>query len=88
MKNGEIFDLVVTDIEMPNMDGFTLAKLLKEDAITSAWPIIALSAYSGPKAESRAREVGMFAYVAKFDRKGLLDALSRAVQSGEMGVAA
>ncbi len=88
VKNGEMFDLVVTDIEMPNMDGFTLAKLLAGDKNAKEWPVIALSAFAGPQAETRAREVGMFAYVAKFDRRGLLDALRRAGQSGDVEIAA
>ncbi len=88
VKNGEMFDLVVTDIEMPNMDGFTLAKLLQGDKNAQNWPVVALSAFAGPQAESRAKEVGMFAYVAKFDRRGLLDALRQAEQSGEVEIAA
>ncbi|HHG90841.1 MAG TPA: hybrid sensor histidine kinase/response regulator [Devosia sp.] len=88
VKNGETFDLVVTDIEMPNMDGFTLAKLLQGDKNARDWPVIALSAFAGPQAERRAQEVGMFAYVAKFDRRGLIDALKRAGQSGEVEIAA
>ncbi len=88
VKNVEMFDLVFTDIEMPNMDGFTLAKLLQGDKNAREWPVIALSAFAGPQAESRAREVGMFAYVAKFDRRGLLDALKRAGQAGDVEIAA
>ncbi|MCF6326360.1 MAG: hybrid sensor histidine kinase/response regulator [Devosiaceae bacterium] len=78
VKNGEKFDLVVSDIEMPNMDGFTLAKVLKGNPISADWPFIALSAFTGPQAEARAKELGLFAYVAKFDRPGLLDALKSA----------
>jgi len=78
VKNGEIFDLVVSDIEMPNMDGFTLAKVLKGNPASVNWPFIALSAFTGPQAEARASELGLFAYVAKFDRAGLLEALKEA----------
>lgn len=85
---GERFDVVVTDIEMPNMDGFTLARMLSGNKRSADWPVIALSAFTGPQAEVRAREVGLFDYVAKFDRRGLLDALKRAEQVIDVGVAA
>lgn len=88
IKAGEHFDLVVTDIEMPNMDGFTLARCLKDDARTKHWPVIALSAFTGPAAEERAAQLGMFAYVAKFDRRGLLDALKRCEQTIDVEIAA
>lgn len=88
IKGGEEFDLVVTDIEMPNMDGFTLARCLKDNSRTKHWPVIALSAFTGPAAEKRATELGMFAYVAKFDRRGLLDALKRCEQIIDVEIAA
>lgn len=88
IKAGEHYDLVVTDIEMPNMDGFTLARCLKDDARTKHWPVIALSAFTGPAAEERANQLGMFAYVAKFDRRGLLDALKRCEQIIDVEIAA
>lgn len=88
IKDGAEFDVVVTDIEMPNMDGFTLTRCLKEDKRSSNWPVIALSAFSGPTAEARGKQVGLFAYVAKFDRPGLLDALKRTEQLIDVEVAA
>jgi two-component system chemotaxis sensor kinase CheA len=88
VKNGELFDLVVSDIEMPNMDGFTLAKLLNGNAAAKDWPFIALSAFTGPQAQARANELGLFAYVAKFDRKGLIDALKGATQHVDVEIAA
>lgn len=88
IKAGETFDVVVTDIEMPNMDGFTLARCIQEDKQASSWPVIALSAFTGPAADERAKQVGMFAYVAKFDRPGLLEALKNSEQIIDVEVAA
>ncbi len=88
VQNGEEFDLVVSDIEMPNMDGFTLARLLKDNEKTRDWPFIALSSFAGPQAESRARQLGMFAYVAKFDRRGLLETLKRVDAGMDVEIAA
>jgi len=77
VKEGNIYDIVVTDIEMPNMDGFTLTRCLNEDKNANSWPVIALSAFVGEASKKRAEQLGMFDFVAKFDRKGLLDALKR-----------
>ncbi|MCB9994562.1 MAG: chemotaxis protein CheW [Hyphomicrobiaceae bacterium] len=88
IRAGEEFDLVVTDIEMPNMDGFTLARMIRDRAQTAHVPIVALTAFTGPEAEARAAEAGISAYVAKFDRKGLMLAIRNALQSGEFEAAA
>ncbi len=88
VKGGEKFDIVVTDIEMPNMDGFTLTRYLNEDKNAAHWPVIALSAFVGPAAKARADQLGMFDFIAKFDRKGLLDALKRSEGVIDVEVAA
>ncbi len=88
VQNGEKFDIVVTDIEMPNMDGFTLTKCLSENEESAKWPVIALSAFVGAATEERAKALGMFDFIAKFDRKGLLDALKRTEQVIDVEVAA
>lgn len=88
IKQGAEFDVVVTDIEMPNMDGFTLARCLKDDKRAAGWPVIALSSFTGPTAEERGKQVGLFAYVAKSDRPGLLEALKRTEQVISVEVAA
>ncbi len=88
VQNGENFDIVVTDIEMPNMDGFTLTKCLSEHERAAKWPVIALSAFVGPASEKKAKSLRMFDFIAKFDRKGLLDALKRSEQFIDVEVAA
>lgn len=88
IKAGQDFDLIVTDIEMPNMDGFTLTKMVRESAQHADMPIVALSAFVGPEAEARARQVGINEYIAKFDRAGLLDKVKLLLNSREMEIAA
>lgn len=88
IKAGEIFNVVVTDIEMPNMDGFTLARFIQDHETAKNWPVIALSSFTGPASEERAKQVGMFEFVAKFDRPGLLNALKRTEQVIDVEVAA
>ena len=68
LQSGARFDLVVTDIEMPDMDGFALAEAMRGAPGTAAIPIIALAAMVSPEAIERGRAVGFHDFVAKFDR--------------------
>ena len=68
-------DVVVTDIEMPDMDGFELAQALRENPTSAAIPVIALSAMISSEAIERGRRVGFHDFVAKFDRTGLIAAI-------------
>jgi two-component system, chemotaxis family, sensor kinase CheA len=75
LKVGIAFDAVITDIEMPGMNGYELAEALRADPATAELPIIALSSAVSVEAIERARQAGFHDYVAKFDRQGLLEAL-------------
>jgi two-component system, chemotaxis family, sensor kinase CheA len=75
IKSGSRFDLVVTDIEMPDMDGFALAEALRGVPGTAAMPIIALATMVSNDAIERGRAVGFHDFVAKFDRAGLIAAI-------------
>jgi two-component system chemotaxis sensor kinase CheA len=67
--------VVLTDIEMPDMNGFEFAEIIRSDHTLSQLPIIALSAMVSPAAIERGRQAGFHDYVAKFDRPGLIAAL-------------
>ncbi|KGJ67376.1 putative two-component system, chemotaxis family, sensor kinase CheA [Bradyrhizobium diazoefficiens SEMIA 5080] len=69
------FDVVLTDIEMPDMNGFEFAEVIRSDNNLGAMPIIGLSALVSPAAIERGRQAGFHDYVAKFDRPGLIAAL-------------
>jgi two-component system chemotaxis sensor kinase CheA len=69
------FDVAITDIEMPDMDGFQFAESVRGDPRISHLPIIALSSVVSPEAIERGRRVGFHDYVAKFDRQGLIAAI-------------
>jgi two-component system chemotaxis sensor kinase CheA len=75
LTGGKPVDVVITDIDMPEMDGFTLAAHLRADARTAHLPIIGLSSVISVEAVERGRQVGLHDYVAKFDRQGLIAAL-------------
>jgi len=75
LSEGRTFDVAITDIEMPDMDGFQFAEAVRGDPRTGNLPIIALSSVVSPEAIERGRRVGFHDYVAKFDRQGLIAAL-------------
>jgi len=75
LRSGQSFDVVLTDIEMPDMNGFEFAETIRADQHLSSMPIIALSSMVSPAAIERGRQAGFHDYVAKFDRPGLIAAL-------------
>lgn len=58
--------MILTDLEMPEMDGFTLTRQLKEDDLLKDVPVIIHSSLSGSANESHANRVGADGYVSKF----------------------
>jgi two-component system chemotaxis sensor kinase CheA len=85
IDGGRRFDAVVTDVEMPDMDGFDLSKALHRHPRGAEMPVIALSSIVSTEAVARGREAGFYDYVAKFDRQGLIAVLK---ELGEVGQAA
>jgi two-component system chemotaxis sensor kinase CheA len=75
IKKGAKFDAIVSDIEMPRMNGFELAEAIRADARSAHVPIIALSSLTSPATIERGRQAGFHDFVAKFDRQGLIAAL-------------
>lgn len=70
---------VLTDLEMPEMDGFTLTRTIKADPRFAALPVIIHSSLTGLTNEEHVRTVGADGYVAKFEAAELAAALRRAV---------
>jgi len=58
--------MVLTDLEMPEMDGFTLTRNIKQDARLSSIPVVIHSSLTGATNEDHVRKVGADGYVAKF----------------------
>lgn len=76
---GEEFDVIVSDIEMPEMDGFEFAEKIKADTQWQNTPLVALSSHATPQDMDRGKEAGFSRYIAKFDRETLLTTLSQAI---------
>ncbi|MCW2473088.1 MULTISPECIES: chemotaxis protein [Symbiopectobacterium] len=66
---------VLTDLEMPEMDGFTLTRNIKRDEFLKKLPVIIHSSLSGSANEDHVRKVGADAYVAKFEINELAEAI-------------
>jgi two-component system chemotaxis sensor kinase CheA len=88
LSSPRLIDVVVTDIEMPGKSGFDLVESLRSDSRTTAMPVIALSSYASPPVVERARKLGIVNFVAKFDRSGLVEALTSVLSLRDRGVAA
>jgi two-component system chemotaxis sensor kinase CheA len=72
---GEDFDVIISDIEMPGMNGFQFAEAVKNSIRWQKTPMVALSSHASTKDLDRGRAVGFDDYVAKFDRDALLQTL-------------
>ncbi len=76
-EKGAVFDVIVSDIEMPDMDGFEFAEKIKASSNWQDTPMVALTSHATPEDINRGLEVGFHKYVAKFDRDTLLNTLSQ-----------
>jgi two-component system, chemotaxis family, sensor kinase CheA len=76
---GEAFDIIVSDIEMPGMDGFAFAAACRSEGAWQEVPIVALSSRTAEADLARAREAGFSDYVGKLDRGALLEALRQSM---------
>jgi len=81
-ENGEHFDVIVSDIEMPGMDGFQFAEEVLKDERWADTPIVALSSHTTQQDFDRGRKAGFSDYVAKFDRDALMSTLSQTLRVG------
>lgn len=69
--------LVLSDLEMPEMDGFTLTRNIKQDPRFQGLPVVIHSSLSGSTNENHVKSVGADAYVAKFVAEDLATAIRR-----------
>ena len=67
--------IVVTDIEMPNLNGFELTRRIKGHPDFSHLPVIALTTLAGDEDVQRGREVGIDDYQIKLDREKLMKSI-------------
>ena len=72
-------DLVVSDIEMPRMDGFALTETIRGSPRLAALPVVLFTSRASERDRARGIEVGAHAYIVKgaFDQKDLLETIAQ-----------
>ena len=76
LKAAGAVDVIITDINMPNMDGFEFIENVRRDAAYKSTPILVLTTESGADKKTRAREAGATGWIVKpFDPQKLLDVI-------------
>jgi len=72
LEHSEEVTLVVTDIEMPNLDGYELSEKIRKDKRFADLPIIALTTMAGEEDIARGEAAGIDDYQIKLDREKLM----------------
>jgi two-component system chemotaxis response regulator CheV len=70
-------DLILSDIEMPRMDGYTLTFSIKHDPVLRVLPVLLHSSITNDNMVSRATEVEADGFIPKCDPKGLAEQLEK-----------
>ena len=78
-KVKDMLALILTDVEMPEMDGYILTKRIKTDLRFEGVPVIMHSSLSGMSNQQLGRSVGVDEYVAKFEPQRLAEVLRRLI---------
>jgi two-component system chemotaxis response regulator CheV len=84
----EVVSLVLTDIEMPETDGYMLTKQIKSDARFAGIPVLMHSSLSGMSNQQLGKSVGVDEYVSKFEPQQLAASITRLLQQPSVKAAA
>jgi two-component system, chemotaxis family, chemotaxis protein CheV len=74
---GDKVAMVLSDLEMPEMDGFTLTRHIKQDERFKRLPVVIHSSLSGAANEDHVKSAGADAYIAKFHAEDLASTIRR-----------
>ncbi|MFN3265623.1 MAG: response regulator [Deinococcales bacterium] len=79
LRRGEVVDLVVSDVEMPELDGFGLTTEIRRDPRLAQIPVILITSLNAPEHKERGAAAGADAYIVKgeFDQGVLLETINR-----------
>jgi two-component system, cell cycle response regulator DivK len=80
----ELPDLVLMDLSLPGVDGWTAARELKADPKTASIPLLALTAHTLPGDRNRALESGFNGYISKpINLQSFADEIAQALQANK-----
>ena len=78
LQNAGTVDVIITDINMPRMDGYGFMDQVRRDPRNRAIPILVLTTESSPEKKQRARDAGATGWIVKpFDPAKLIAAVRR-----------
>jgi len=78
----DMVQLILTDIEMPEMDGYMLTKKIKSDPRFAGIPVIMHSSLSGMSNQKLGQSVGVDDYVSKFEPQKLAELIKKRLSGG------
>lgn len=81
-EKGEKFDIIISDIEMPEMNGFDFATKVRSSKEWQDIPMVAMTSHATPEDIDHGYKSGFDRYIAKFDRETLLDTINRTLALG------
>ena len=73
----DLVQVILTDVEMPEMDGYMLTRKIKEDKRFSGIPVLMHSSLSSTSNQQLGKTVGVDEYIPKFEPQKLSQALAR-----------
>ncbi len=79
ISNGDLPDLIISDVVMPRLDGFGLTERIKSERRTANIPVILVTSLDSKEDKARGIEVGADAYIVKshFDQNNLLETIEQ-----------
>ena len=82
------FDMVVSDVDMPRMNGFTLTEKIRADVRISALPVVLVTSLDSPEDQKHGITVGADAYIMKtsFEKSRLLEVIRSLLEQKTMKI--
>jgi two-component system chemotaxis response regulator CheY len=81
VNNGFVYDLLITDVNMPQMNGLDMAKELKQHPKLKLKPILALTTENAPDLKQKAKEIGLTGWITKpFSNEKLIMGIKRVLR--------
>ncbi len=82
---GRAFELILSDIEMPEMDGLSFVREIRAGGAWATLPVLALTSRSTANDQAAGQQAGFDGYISKFDKEVLLSAVRTALAQGHVG---
>jgi len=84
MEEGPCFDVLITDVEMPRLDGLSLTRRLKENDVSKALPIIVFSSIMTQDIKMKAASVGAKYQITKPEISKLVEYVAEVIRERQL----